>query len=103
MDNPNSDLFQELETVRSRLEAWCGNKRSDQSALREVLNELTTLLEQEKHYQSLIERLPQLVWTCLPHGECDYLSERWAEYSGVPCKRLLGFGWLQTVHADDQE
>lgn len=54
-------------------------------------------------YKTLTEALPQLVWSCLPDGRCDYLSKQWADYTGVPLENQLGFGWLSgVIHPDDQ-
>lgn len=60
--------------------------------------------ESEFRYQTLAESLPQLVWTALPNGECDYLSSQWVEYTGVPEADQLGHRWLDLVmHPDDRE
>jgi PAS domain S-box-containing protein len=52
--------------------------------------------------QALVEALPQFVWSAQPDGSFDYLSNQWAEYTGVPSAELLGSGWLSTLHPDDQ-
>ena len=58
----------------------------------------------EFRYRTLAESLPQLVWTALPNGECDYLSSQWVAYTGIPEVEQLGFKWLETVmHPDDRE
>lgn len=60
--------------------------------------------ESETRFQTLVEVIPQLVWTCLPSGECNYLSKQWVEYTGIPEKEQLGLNWLQKViHPDDRE
>ena len=51
----------------------------------------------EFRYRTLAESLPQLVWTALPSGECDYLSSQWVSYTGVPEADQLGFRWLSMV------
>jgi len=58
--------------------------------------------ESEQRYRMLLEGVPQLVWTCLPDGRCDYLSRQWVEYTGVPEVEQLGFGWSEAVHPDDR-
>jgi PAS domain S-box-containing protein len=45
---------------------------------------------------------PQLAWSCLPDGYCDYLNRRWVEYTGVPEARHHGRGWLDAVYPDDR-
>lgn len=57
----------------------------------------------ERRYRMLLEGVPQLVWTCLPDGRCDYLSRQWVEYTGVPEAEQLGDGWANAVHPDDRE
>jgi len=61
------------------------------------------LRESEERYRTLAEALPQLVWTALCDGRCDYLSTQWLEYTGVPPSEQLGFGWLDIVHPEDRE
>ena len=47
--------------------------------------------------------LPALIWTSGPDGSCDYLNERWTEYTGHPAEDMLGWKWLELVHPDDRE
>jgi PAS domain S-box-containing protein len=47
--------------------------------------------------------LPVLIWTAGADGTCDYLNERWSEFTGLPVADLLGWGWLERVHPDDRE
>jgi PAS domain S-box-containing protein len=61
------------------------------------------LRQSETRFRSLAEGLPQLVWTCLPDGRCDYLSPQWVGYTGVPEEEQLGFGWLAQIDPDDRE
>jgi PAS domain S-box-containing protein len=71
------------------------------------LTERKRLEEQLRQSQSylrlLIDSLPQLVWTCSPDGECDYLGPQWTSYTGVPESEQLGYGWLNQLHPDDRE
>lgn len=61
------------------------------------------LRESESRFRLVVETLPQLVWTCLPDGRCDYLSRQWLEYTGVPVEEQLGTRWIELVHPDDRE
>jgi len=61
------------------------------------------LHQSETRFRTLAEGLPQLVWTCLPDGHCDYLSPQWVRYTGIPEEQQLGFGWLAQVDPDDRE
>src|SRR3954469_25498795 len=61
------------------------------------------LRESERRFRTLTETLPQLVWTCRPDGNCDYLSRQWVEYTGVPEDEQLGDRWVELLHPDDHE
>jgi PAS domain S-box-containing protein len=56
----------------------------------------------EGAWRALIDGLPQLVWACLPDGTCDFLSRRWAEFTGASASDLVGMGWIEHVHPDDR-
>ncbi|HEY0073319.1 MAG TPA: PAS domain S-box protein [Abditibacteriaceae bacterium] len=53
--------------------------------------------------RQIAESLPQLVWSCTPTGECDYLSRQWVEYTGIPESEQWGFDWLEQVHPHDRQ
>jgi PAS domain S-box-containing protein len=47
--------------------------------------------------------LPVLLWTAGPDGACDYLNQRWAEFTGRPLSEMLGWGWIESLHPEDRE
>ena len=47
--------------------------------------------------------LPVLIWTAGSDGACDYLNERWAEFTGRPVSDMLGWQWSEFVHPDDRD
>lgn len=57
----------------------------------------------ERRFRDLAESLPHLLWTCEGHGPCDYLSPQWVQYTGIPERAQLGYGWLDQIHPDDLE
>ncbi len=62
------------------------------------------LREADRRWRDLAEALPNLVWTDLADGQCDYLSSQWGTYTGIPEQELLGLTWLERViHPDDRE
>ena len=56
----------------------------------------------EGELRSLVEALPQLVWTCDAQGQFDYLSPSWTAVTGVAAEALMGQGWLEVVHPEDR-
>ena len=75
-------LLNRLDVQRSRVEA--------------------NLRNSEKRYRTVVESVPQMIWTCAPDGRCDYLSPRWLQYTGIPEIEQLGFGWTALVHPEDR-
>ncbi|MCF3629630.1 PAS domain S-box protein [Thalassospiraceae bacterium LMO-SO8] len=73
---------------------------TDISAEREAVK---VMAASEQRWQEVANSLPQLVWTCDANGVCDFLSQQWADYTGASSRPLLGDGWLDWVHPDDQE
>ncbi|CAN5845261.1 hypothetical protein BH11GEM1_BH11GEM1_15810 [soil metagenome] len=57
--------------------------------------------ESETRYRFLANTIPVQVWTALPTGELDYVSERTARYFGVTSGDILGDAWLAMLHPED--
>src|SRR3977135_3036529 len=57
----------------------------------------------EQGWRDLTEAFPQLVWSAMPDGSCDYFSAQWTEHTGISEQDLLGWRWLETLHPDDRE
>jgi PAS domain S-box-containing protein len=60
------------------------------------------LRESRARFKTLAESLPQMIWTSLRDGYCDYLSRQWLDYTGRSEAQQLGSGWLEQVHPDDR-
>ena len=56
----------------------------------------------EERWRRLVEALPQLVWSAMPDGACDYFSAQWTQYTGVAESELLGWRWMDVLHPDDR-
>ncbi|MEO8063652.1 MAG: PAS domain S-box protein [Pseudomonadota bacterium] len=61
------------------------------------------LRENRARFKTLAESLPQMIWTCMRDGYCDYLSRQWLDYTGRSEAQQLGRGYLEQVHPDDRE
>jgi PAS domain S-box-containing protein len=49
----------------------------------------------------LLDALPGMVWTAAPDGTCDFVNERWRDYTGVGLDALAARGWISLFHPDD--
>jgi PAS domain S-box-containing protein len=61
------------------------------------------LRESEIRYRTLVDVMPQLVWSTRADGYCDYLSQRWMEYTGLTAEQSYGDQWLKALHPDDRD
>jgi PAS domain S-box-containing protein len=59
--------------------------------------------DDRSQWRKLVDALPQLVWAAARDGACDYFSNQWTEYTGVPARELLGWLWMEVLHPDDRE
>ena len=91
----SAPLFDEIGHVRGVLNACVDITERTQTD--------QALRDSEQRYRLLSESLPQLVWTCRPNGDCDYLSSQWVDYTGVPELEQLGKAWTAALHPDDRE
>lgn len=55
----------------------------------------------EQRYRFLAEISPVQLWTALPNGSLDYVTDQTAERLGLTRERLLADGWQNVVHPDD--
>lgn len=61
------------------------------------------LRESEERYRFLSEAIPQIIWICDANGECEYLNQRWYEFTGQAVEQGIGSGWLEVVHPEDTQ
>ncbi len=60
------------------------------------------LSESESFYRQTLESIPGMTFTTRPDGYCDYQSQQWVDFTGVPMSEHLGDGWNRLLHPDDQ-
>jgi len=53
------------------------------------------------HLRNLAEAIPEMVWTAGADGACDFLNQRWCDYTGLTAGKSLGSGWEAALHPDD--
>jgi PAS domain S-box-containing protein len=75
-------------------------KREDE-ALAAAQEAREALRASEARYRFLAEAIPVLIWTALPDGQLDYVTERTGRYFGLEPATLLRNGWKDVVHPDD--
>ena len=57
--------------------------------------------ESESRFRLMAETVPDIVYTSLPDGTCDYMNQRFYEYTGAAPGSGELQGWTSLVHPDD--
>jgi PAS domain S-box-containing protein len=60
------------------------------------------LRESELSYRQMLDSIPGMVFTTRSDGFCDYQSQQWVDFTGVPMSEHLGDGWTKLLHPDDR-
>jgi PAS domain S-box-containing protein len=55
----------------------------------------------ERHYRTLADAVPGIVFTSEPDGYCDYCNQRWYDFTGLTAEQTLGYGCRSAIHPDD--
>jgi PAS domain S-box-containing protein len=57
----------------------------------------------ERRYATLLEAMPQMVWTADPQGAVQYANLRWLQYTGLTIENAGRLGWDAVLHPDDRQ
>jgi PAS domain S-box-containing protein len=61
-------------------------------------------LQQSEHfYRQTVDSIPGMVFTNLPDGNCDFVSEQWVNFTGIPAEQHMGRGWAKVLHPEDRQ
>src|SRR5215469_10480452 len=59
------------------------------------------LLESERHFRTLANSAPVMIWMTGPDKLCTFVNKPWLDFTGQTLEQELGTGWLNGVHPDD--
>lgn len=59
------------------------------------------LEQSEQRLQSVMNAIPQKIFTARPNGDIDYFNPHWSEFTGLSATELNGWSWTQAIHPDD--
>src|SRR5580704_4600245 len=64
--------------------------------------DITDRKQAEDRLRLVINTIPGLLWSALPDGSRDFLSQPWLDYSGLTLDEALGWGWMVAIHPGDR-
>jgi PAS domain S-box-containing protein len=86
---------------QQRAEEQDARLRGERKARSEAEVAREALRASEARYRFLAEAIPVQIWTARPDGSLDYVTQRVADYFGIPAERVIGEGWQNVVFPDD--
>ena len=86
---------------QQRAEEQGARLRNEREARAEAEAAREALKASEARYRFLAEAIPVQIWTALPNGSLDYVTERVSAYFGLSSDQILAEGWKNIVHAED--
>lgn len=90
IQEPDPELLQISRGLGNQVGQYLERKRS-QAALR----------ESEQRFRTVVEAVPQIVWTARPDGAIDFYNQRWYDYTSLSYEQTKGWGWQSALHPDD--
>jgi two-component system, cell cycle sensor histidine kinase and response regulator CckA len=60
------------------------------------------LRESEVRFRALADSAPMMVWSDDPDRRCDFVNQRWVDFTGRDLTTLPFLGWADLVHPDDR-
>ena len=95
---------QQLERLNAELEQRVAERTSELQQKAVALEKLNAdLAQKNQELDAIVQTAPDIIFSRLPDGSRDYLSNRFYEYTGAPTGSAIGFGWTDYVHREDQE
>ena len=94
--------------LQDRVTVHCVDGRA--TLLRGVMVDITdrkhaeaSMRESEARFRTLADSAPMMVWSSAPDRRCEFVNERWTNFTGLDIGRLPADGWAPLVHPEDRD
>jgi PAS domain S-box-containing protein len=97
-----TELKQETEALRGRVgEDATEQTQAAMRLLGGAVYGMETLHHSEERLRTLMNSVPQLIWSNTGDGVADFFNRGWYDYTGLSFEESYGLGWEAVVHPDD--
>jgi PAS domain S-box-containing protein len=55
----------------------------------------------EIEFRELADHAPVMIWRARSDRHCDWFNKPWTDFTGRTQQQLIGYGWMEDIHADD--
>jgi PAS domain S-box-containing protein len=56
----------------------------------------------EERFRVMADTVPCILFSCTADGECEFVNQRFYDFTGMPAGTALRFGWNAALHPDDE-
>jgi PAS domain S-box-containing protein len=63
---------------------------------------LKSIAASEERFRVMAETVPSILFACDPDWRCEYVNQRFYDYTGMPPGAALGSGWMEVLHPVDK-
>ncbi len=60
------------------------------------------LQQSEEQMRKMMDTLPSIIWSLDPSGKATFINKKAREYVGMSLEQIQNWGWVQSIHPDDQ-
>ena len=60
-----------------------------------------SLRESERRFRNISDQSAIMIWMAAPDGRCEFVNQRWLDFTGFTLADFQGDGWTRIVHPDD--
>ena len=57
----------------------------------------------ELEFRELADHAPVMIWRARSDRHCDWFNKPWTDFTGKTQQQLIGYGWMDDIHAEDLE
>lgn len=100
---PDGHVLGSLCAIDNVPRTWTDRDEDMMRQFAAIVEEQIGLASSADRWKTILNTMPQMVWSTLPDGFHDFYNDRWYEFTGVPHGSTDGEGWNGMFHADDQE
>ncbi len=61
------------------------------------------LVDSNLRFDTLVEAVPQIIWSTDRHGNHDFFNRRWTEFTGIAHEDITPLLWTELVHPEDHD
>jgi PAS domain S-box-containing protein len=77
-------------------------RERSRSEIEKLVTAEAVLRENEKHFRTVANSAPVMIWATDQNYVCTFVNSRWLEFTGRTIEQELGNGWIAGIHPEDK-